>query len=96
MIGHLWLDLQDNSGKSVAIIDLKRRGSDTAFPADAHRRCARRRSLGHVSREARAGLMRTAAALVAAPSVMIVGALPLHAERVITPVTATSAAAKGR
>jgi phosphate transport system substrate-binding protein len=35
--GDLRLDLQDSSGTSVATIDLKRRGSDTAFPALASR-----------------------------------------------------------
>ena len=35
--GDLRLDLQDTSGKSVTTIDLRRRGSDTAFPALASR-----------------------------------------------------------
>ena len=35
--GDVRLELQDTSGKSVATIDLKRRGSDTAFPALASR-----------------------------------------------------------
>ncbi len=36
-LGDLRLDLQDSSGKSVTTIDLKRRGSETAFPALASR-----------------------------------------------------------